>query len=212
LQPADLAADKDRRRRMVWRQMALRILVVDHNAERAAVVRQALVEVGGYRVEVAPKAGDLLTLLRTAQPDVLVVDLDLPDRDTIEQLRVATRERPRPIVMFVDQSDSSMMHAAIDAGVSAYVVDGLSASRVRPVLDVAIARFKAFDALRRELDSTRSQLAERKIIDRAKGILMRAKGVSEDEAYERMRRAAMNEQKKLAEIAQSIITAAEMLK
>lgn len=194
------------------RQLALRILVVDHNAERAAVVRQALVDVGGYQVEVAPKAGDLLTLLRTAQPDVLVVDLDLPDRDTIEQLRVATRERPRPIVMFVDQSDSSMMHAAIDAGVSAYVVDGLSASRVRPVLDVAIARFKAFDALRRELESTRSQLAERKIIDRAKGILMRAKGVSEDEAYERMRRAAMNEQKKLAEIAQSIITAAEMLK
>jgi response regulator NasT len=192
--------------------LALRILVVDHNAERAAVVRQALVDVGGYLVEVAPKAGDLLTLLRTAQPDVLIVDLDLPDRDTIEQLRVATRERPRPIVMFVDQSDSSMMHAAIDAGVSAYVVDGLSASRVRPVLDVAIARFKAFDALRRELDSTRSQLAERKIIDRAKGILMRAKGVSEDEAYERMRRAAMNEQKKLAEIAQSIITAAEMLK
>lgn len=194
------------------RQLALRILVVDHNAERAAVVRQALVDVGGYQVEVAPKAGDLLTLLRTAQPDVLVVDLDLPDRDTIEQLRVATRERPRPIVMFVDQSDSSMMHAAIDAGVSAYVVDGLSASRVRPVLDVAIARFKAFDALRRELEATRSQLAERKIVDRAKGILMRAKGVSEDEAYERMRRAAMNEQKKLVEIAQSIITAAEMLK
>jgi two-component system, response regulator / RNA-binding antiterminator len=192
--------------------LALRILVVDHNAERAAVVRQALVDVGGYLVEVAPKAGDLLTLLRTAQPDVLIVDLDLPDRDTIEQLRVATRERPRPIVMFVDQSDANMMHAAIDAGVSAYVVDGLSSSRVRPVLDVAIARFKAFDALRRELDATRGQLAERKIIDRAKGILMRAKGITEEEAYERMRRAAMNEQKKLAEIAQSIVTAAEMLK
>jgi response regulator NasT len=192
--------------------LALRILVVDHNAERAAVVRQALVDVGGYLVEVAPKAGDLLTLLRTAQPDVLIVDLDLPDRDTIEQLRVATRERPRPIVMFVDQSDANMMHAAIDAGVSAYVVDGLSSSRVRPVLDVAMARFKAFDALRRELDATRGQLAERKIIDRAKRILMRAKGITEEDAYERMRRAAMNEQKKLAEIAQSIVTAAEMLK
>lgn len=163
-------------------------------------------------VEVAPKAGDLLTLLRSAQPDVLVVDLDLPDRDTIEQLRVATRERPRPIVMFVDQSDTSMMHAAIEAGVSAYVVDGLSASRVRPVLDVAIARFKAFDELRRERDTARSQLAERKLVDRAKGILMRVKNLSEEEAYDRMRRAAMNEQKKLAEIAQSIVTAAEMLK
>jgi response regulator NasT len=195
-----------------WRYLALRILVVDHNAERAAVVRQALVDVGGYMVEVAPKAGDLLTLLRTAQPDVLIVDLDLPDRDTIEQLRVATRERPRPIVMFVDQSDNSMMHAAIEAGVSAYVVDGLSSSRVRPVLDVAMARFKAFDALRRERDAARSQLAERKVVDRAKGILMRAKGITEEEAYERMRRAAMNEQKKLVEIAQSIVTAAEMLK
>ena len=192
--------------------MALRILVVDHNPERAAIVRQALVDVGGFMVEVAPKAGDLLTLLRTAQPDVLVVDLDLPDRDTIEQLRVATRERPRPIVMFVDQSDTPMMHAAIEAGVSAYVVDGLSASRVRPVLDVAIARFKAFDAMRCERDSARSQLAERKLVDRAKGILMRAKGLSEEEAYDRMRRAAMNEQKKLAEIAQSIVTAAEILK
>jgi response regulator NasT len=185
--------------------MALRILVVDQNPERAAIVRQALVDVGGFMVEVAPKAGDLLTLL-------LVVDLDLPDRDTIEQLRVATRERPRPIVMFVDQSDTSMMHAAIEAGVSAYVVDGLSASRVRPVLDVAIARFKAFDALRRERDTARSQLAERKLVDRAKGILMRAKGLTEEEAYDRMRRTAMNEQKKLAEIAQSIVTAAEMLK
>ena len=192
--------------------MALRILVVDHNPERAAVVRQALTNVGGFLVEVAPKAGDLLTLLRTAQPDVLVVDLDLPDRDTIEQLRVATRERPRPIVMFVDQNDTSMMHAAIEACVSAHVVDGLSASRVRPVLDVAIARFKAFDELRRDRDSARSQLAERKLVDRAKGILMRAKGLSEEEAYDRMRRAAMNEQKKLAEIAQSIVTAAEMLK
>jgi two-component system, response regulator / RNA-binding antiterminator len=97
-------------------------------------------------------------------------------------------------------------------GVSAYVVDGLSASRVRPVLDVAIARFKAFDGLRRERDSARSQLAERKLVDRAKGILMRAKSLSEEEAYDRMRRAAMNEQKKLSEIAQSIVTAAEMLK
>jgi two-component system, response regulator / RNA-binding antiterminator len=192
----------------VW----LRILVVDHNPERAAVVRQALVDVGGYLVEVAPKAGDLLALLRAAQPDVLIVDLDLPDRDTIEQLRVATRERPRPIVMFVDQSDNSMMHAAIEAGVSAYVVDGLNGARVRPILDVAVARFKAFEALRQELDQTKSQLAERKLIDRAKGILMRAKGISEEEAYDRMRKTAMKEQKKLVEIAQSILTAADMLR
>jgi response regulator NasT len=105
-----------------------------------------------------------------------------------------------------------MMPAAIEAGVSAYVVDGLNVGRVRPILDVAIARFRAFEALRRELDHTKSQLVERKLIDRAKGILMRAKGIGEEEAYERMRKTAMKEQKKLVEIAQSILTAADMLR
>lgn len=193
------------------RQLALRILVVDHNAERAAVVRQALVDVGGYQVEVAPKAGDLLTLLRTAQPDVLVVDLDLPDRDTIEQLRVATRERPRPIVMFVDQSDSSMMHAAIDAGVSAYVVDGLKKERVKPILDMAISRFNAFARLTRELEEARSALEDRKLIDQAKAILIKSRGMNEAEAYALLRKTAMNQNRKIVEIAQSLITAAGLL-
>jgi response regulator NasT len=191
----------------------LRVLVVDHDPERADKVRQALEEDPNLQVQVASvKAGHLLGLLRQAEPDVLIVDLDLPDRDTIEQLRVATRERPRPIVMFVDQSDTEAMRAAVGAGVSAYVVDGLKPGRVKAILDVAVARFQEFDRLRRELDLAKTSLAERKLIDRAKGILMRARGLGEEEAYNLLRSKAMKEQKKVGEIAQSVITAAELLK
>lgn len=189
----------------------LRILVIDRNPERAGVVEQALKESGDHLVEVTPGTGHLLELLRAMQPDVLIVDLDLPDRDTIEQLRVATSEMPRPIVMFVDQSDTEAMKAAVSAGVSAYVVDGLQGSRVRPIVEVAVARVQAFDHLRRELELAKTSLVERKLIDRAKGILMRARGISEDEAYALLRRKAMRDQKKVVEIGQSVITAAELL-
>jgi len=193
--------------------VALRVLVVDQNPERAELVRRALMEEGeDHVVEIATGSGDLLILLRAAQPDIVIVDLDLPDRDTIEQLRVATREMPRPIVMFVDQTDADTMRAAISAGVSAYVVDGLTAKRVKPVLDVAVARFQAFEQLRHELETARLGLAERKIIDRAKGILMQVRGMTEEEAYAALRSKAMNEQRKVIDIAQSIITAAELLK
>ena len=190
----------------------MRILVIDRNPERAGVVERALKESGDYRVEVSPGAGHLLELLRVMQPDVLIVDLDLPDRDMIEQLRVATGEMPRPIVMFVDQSDTAAMKAAVAAGVSAYVVDGLQGSRVRSIVEVAVARFQEFDVLRRELELARTSLAERKLIDRAKGIMMRARSIGEDEAYALLRRKAMHDQKKVVEIAQSVITAAELLK
>ncbi len=191
----------------------LRVLVVDQNRDRAEVVRRALLEAGpDHIVEIAPGSGDLLTLLRAAQPDVVIVDLDLPDRDTIEQLRVSTKEMPRPIVMFVDRTDDAAMHAAIAAGVSAYVVDGLTPKRVKPIIDVAVARFRAYEELRRELDLARLSLAERKTIDRAKGILMSVRGCSEEEAYAALRSKAMSEQRKMAEIAQSVVTAAELLK
>ncbi len=192
--------------------MPLKVLVIDPNAQRAEVVREALLQAGEYWVEVAVRTTDLAGLIRTAQADVLIVDLDLPDRDTIEQLRVSTREMPRPIVMFVDQSDAEMMKAAIAAGVSAYVVDGLAQHRVRPVLETALARFQAFEGLRLELEAAKSSLAERKLVDRAKGILMQMKGISEDEAYAQLRKKAMNEQKKLTDIAQSVVTAIDLLK
>jgi response regulator NasT len=193
--------------------LVLRVLVVDQDRKRAEIVEKALREDPNLEVQVATAPGHLLELLRQVEPDVLIVDLDLPDRDTIEQLRVASRERPRPIVMFVDQSDDNeAMKAAVSAGVSAYVVDGLTASRVKPILDVAVARFQEFENLRRELDIAKSSLAERKLIDRAKGILMRARGFSEEDAYNLLRSKAMNEQKKVADIAQSVITASELLK
>jgi response regulator NasT len=193
--------------------LALRVLVVDQNADRAEIVRRALVEAAGdHIVEVASGSGDLPALLRAAQPDVVIVDLDLPDRDTIEQLRVASREIPRPIVMFVDRTDDAGMRAAIAAGVSAYVVDGLTEKRVKPILDVAVARFQAFELLRRELETARLGLRERKTIERAKGILMKVRGLGEDEAYAALRSKAMDEQKKLVEIAQSVVTAADLLK
>ena len=192
--------------------MALRVLVIDRDLERAALVRQALAEADAdLQIEVATGSGDLIVLLRAAQPDVVIIDLDLPDRDTIEQLRVATREMPRPIVMFVDQSEESVMRAAIAAGVSAYIVDGLQPKRVKPILDVAVARFQAFEELRRELEVARTSLADRKLIDRAKGIIMTMRGLSEEKAYAMLRNKAMKEQKKLSEIARSIITAAELL-
>jgi response regulator NasT len=190
----------------------LRILVVDQNPTRARIVEEALRSEGNAEVQIASGAGLLLELLRQTEPDVLIVDLDLPDRDMIEQLRAASRERPRPIVMFVDKSDNEAMKAAVSAGVSAYVVDGLTASRVKPILDVAVARFQEFESLRRELDIAKTSLAERKLIDRAKGILMRARGMSEADAYNLLRSKAMNEQKKVAEIAQSVVTASELLK
>lgn len=193
-------------------RQVLRVLVVDQDRKRAEIVEKALREDPNLDVQVASAPGHLLDLLRQAEPDVLIVDLDLPDRDMIEQLRVASRERPRPIVMFVDQSDTEAMKAAVSAGVSAYVVDGLTANRVKPILDVAVARFQEFENLRRELDIAKTSLAERKLIDRAKGILMRARGLSEENAYNLLRSKAMNEQKKVAEIAQSVITAAELLK
>jgi len=192
--------------------LALRVLVIDRDMDRAALVRQALVEADAeLMVEVATGSGDLIVLLRVARPDVVIIDLDLPDRDTIEQLRVATREMPRPIVMFVDQSEDSGMRAAIAAGVSAYIVDGLQPKRVKPIVDVAVARFQAFEELRRELEIARTGLADRKLIERAKGIIMSLRGISEEEAYAALRNKAMKEQKKLGDIARSIITAAELL-
>lgn len=189
----------------------LRILIVDHNLDRAKMIEDALRREEEVEVQIASGASHLPELLRQTEPDVLIVDLDRPDPVLTEQLRAASRERRRPIVMFVDKSDSEAMKAAVSAGVSAYVVDGLTPSRVKPVLDVAVARFQEFETLRRELDTAKTSLAERKLIDRAKGILMRAKGVSEQDAYNLLRSKAMSEQKKLADIAQSVITASEML-
>ena len=145
-------------------------------------------------------------------PDVVLIDLENPSRDVLEQMFQVSRVVKRPVAMFVDQSDTSSIQAAVDAGISAYIVDGLKKERIKHILDMCISRFNAFSRLEGELEQAKTALEERKVIDRAKGILMKMKSLSEEEAYTLMRKTAMNEKKKIADIAQSIITAAEMLK
>lgn len=191
---------------------SLRILIVDESAVRAAILEDGLREAGYGNVLRISDRTNLLSRIYAIDPDVIIIDLEDPSRDVLEQMLQMSREVKRPVAMFVDQSDTSMIEAAIDAGVSTYVVGSLQKERVKPLLDLTISRFNAFARLKAELDQAKSALAERKLIDRAKGILMKAKGIDEEAAYQLMRRTAMNEKKRIAEIAQSIITAAEMLK
>ncbi len=167
----------------------------------------------GHRVTARlDNTADLVAAIEAAAPDVVILDLNTPDRDTIESLREATQDRPRPIVMFVDRSDEGMIVEAIKAGVTAYVVDGLNPQRVKPVLDVAVARFQQFQALTAELRRAKTSLVERKTIERAKGILIQQKGLSEEEAYGSLRRLAMDQGKRIAEVAENLIAAAKLLR
>jgi response regulator NasT len=190
----------------------LRVLLVDPDPARAAVLEAGLIDSGAEIVAIATPSEDLVSCVRMAAPDVIIIDLDSPSRDTLENLRAVSRHQPRPIVMFVDNSDDRMIQEAIKAGVSAYVIDGLNAKRVKPILDVAIARFKEYQALRQELEKTKTILSERKLIERAKGILMSQKKMSEDEAYRALRRLAMDQNKRLVDVAQALITYAQLLK
>jgi response regulator NasT len=155
---------------------------------------------------------NLLTRIYEIDPDVILIDLENPSRDVLEQMFQVSRIVKRPIAMFVDQSDTASIQASVDAGVSAYIVDGLKKERIKYILDTCILRFNAFSRLQTELERAQSALEDRKVIDRAKGILMKAKSITEEEAYALLRKTAMNENKKIADIAQSVITAAEMFK
>ena len=192
-------------------QSPIRVMIVDENQERAALIETGIRE-GGYEV-VARLIGrvDLEEQVNQIQPDVIIIDMECPDRDTLEAMSQITRHQPRPTVIAVDRSDSESIRAAVKAGVSAYVVGGLSPERVRPVLEVAIARFNEFQALRRELESAKSSLEERKVIERAKGILMRSRRLAEDEAFRLLRKMAMDRKTRLAEVAREIVAAAELL-
>ncbi|MBD3844423.1 response regulator NasT [Bosea sp. OAE752] len=190
----------------------LRILIVDANQVRAAIIEEGLREAGyQHLIRIAATTG-LVAAIEAHDPDVVVIDLEDPSRDALADMFLVSRHIRRPITMFVDQSDSASIEAAVEAGVSAYIVDGLKKERMQPILQTCISRFNAFRRLREELDEARSQLEDRKTIDRAKAIVMRLKGLSEEEAYALMRRTAMNEKRKLVDIARSLITAAEMLK
>ena len=190
----------------------LRVLIVDQNLVRASVLEEGLWEAGYRKLVVVSDMQNLLRRIVDEEPDVILIDLENPNRDVLEQMFQVSRVVARPVAMFVDQSDSSMIEAAIDAGVGAYVVDGLRKERVKAVVDTAISRFNAFNKLREELDRTRQQLEDRKLIDRAKGILMKEKGLSEEEAYALMRSAAMRDNLRISQVAQSVITAARLLR
>ena len=189
----------------------LRILVIDANPIRCAVLEAGLHDAGYGNVTVLTNTSGLIDQIYVIDPDVVVIDLENPSRDVLEQMFQVSRLVRRPIAMFVDQSDKATIEAAIDAGVSAYIVDGLKQERVRAILDMTISRFRAFDALRAELESTRTALRERKVIERAKGLLMKKKGLDEDAAYKLLRRTAMNQNRKIGEVAESLITAYDLL-
>jgi response regulator NasT len=189
----------------------LTILVIDENPVRTAILEDGLREAGYTRIVSLDSTHELLRKVFTIDPDVILIDLANPSRDVLEQMFQVSRTVKRPIAVFVDQSDTAMIEASVDAGVSAYIVDGLRKDRVKPILDMTVSRFNAFDRLSRELDQARSELAERKVIERAKGILMKSRGISEEDAFALLRKTAMNEKKKLADIAQSVVTAAQLL-
>jgi response regulator NasT len=189
-----------------------KIVIVDESPIRAAILEEGLREAGFTGVTHISEMHNLLARIYAVDPDVILIDLENPSRDVLEQMFQVSRAVRRPIAMFVDQSDSASIQASVDAGVSAYIVDGLKKERIKPILDLCISRFNAFSKLQDELERTKSALEDRKVIDRAKGILMKLKGLNEDEAYVLLRSTAMREKKKIGEIAQSIVTAAELLK
>ncbi len=188
-----------------------KIVIVDESPIRAAILEEGLREAGYTGVVRISEMQSLLARIYALDPDVILIDLENPSRDILEQMFQVSRAVRRPIAMFVDQSDAASIQASVDAG-SAYIVDGLKKERIKPILDLCISRFNAFSKLQAELDRAKTALEDRKVIDRAKGILMKLKGLTEEEAYILLRSTAMREKKKISEIAQSILTASELLK
>src|SRR5471032_2778754 len=183
----------------------LKIVILDESPIRAAILEDGLREAGFSQVVHIEGTANLLARIYTIDPDVILIDLANPNRDVLEQMFQISRIVKRPIAMFVDQSDTASIQASVDAGVSAYIVDGLKKERMKHILDLCISRFNAFSRLQGELDQAKTALEDRKVIERAKGILMKAKKLSEEQAYVLLRNTAMNEKKKIADIAQSVV-------
>jgi two-component system, response regulator / RNA-binding antiterminator len=188
-----------------------RILIVDENPVRASIIQEGLREAGFVDVVHVETTFGLLARIQKIDPDVVVVDMASPSRDTLEQMFEVSRIVKRPVTLFVDRSDAEQTQAAVEAGVSAYIVDGLKKERIKPIIDMCVMRFAAFARLQSELREARSALEDRKLIDQAKRRIMAAKGLDEDAAYALMRRTAMNQKRRIAELARSILTAADLL-
>jgi two-component system, response regulator / RNA-binding antiterminator len=181
----------------------LSILVIDENRIRASIIEAGLRDAGHEHVTIIRDVTGIATRIAEIEPDVIFIDLENPNRDMLENMFQLSRAVKRPIAMFVDRSDTASIEAAVEAGVSAYIVDGLRKERVKPILQMAISRFNAF--------SPRTELENRKLVDRAKGILMKSRGLSEADAYALLRKTAMNQNRKISDIAQSLVTAAGLL-
>ena len=192
--------------------MRLRILVIDEDSARADALVRALAESGYETVGVIDPKDDLVAKVRDLGPDLVIVDMESPSRDTLEDMRRITADRPRPIVMFVDQSDESTTAEAMRLGISAYVIDGLNPARVKPILDVAMARFTEFQKLRAELEQAKMDLAERKLIERAKAVLMKNRALSEEQAHRLIQKLAMDQNQRLVDVARSILALAQVFK
>ena len=190
----------------------LNIVVVEPNRDRAIEIIDALHEGGWPDVTVLAETTSLARHLQRIDPDIVLIDLAHPSRDMLEQLSVASDAQHRPVAMFVDHTDAEMTRAAIAAGLSAYVVGGLQKNRIRPVLETAIARFQLMSQIKSERDAAKQALEDRKTIDRAKGLLINAKGISEDDAYGLLRKTAMDQGRKVIDVAQALVTASDLLK
>lgn len=190
---------------------SLSIIIVEKDRDRALQIVDGLKSSGDHDITVISEESGLSRRIAALDPDVVLIDMANPSRDALEELALASSPMERPVAMFVDQSDGALTKAAIEAGVSAYVVNGLQQDRLTPILDAAITRFHMMQRMRVELEATRQALEERKTIDRAKGILMKARGVSEDEAYALLRKTAMDQGRKLAEVAEALVSTAGLL-
>ena len=190
----------------------MRVAIVDESPVRAAIIEEGLREAGLDDIAVLTARTGLVAALEKLAPDVVLMNLGNPSRDSLEESFLMSRALARPIAMFVDSSDEDAITAAVDAGVSAYIVDGMRKERIKPILDLAIKRFNAFSRLQTELSEARTALAERKTIDRAKAILIQSRGMSEPDAYAALRSAAMNQGRRLVEVAEALITANDLLK
>ncbi len=190
---------------------ALTIVVVEEDRDRAIAIVDALRSSGNYEVHVIGNASGLARKIAVHAPDIVLIDYDNPTRDMLEELTLASGPLERPVAMFVSGAAGGLAQAAIEAGVSAYVVDGLQPERIKPVIDTAVARFQVVRQMRTELAETRRALEERKVIDRAKGLIMKAKGVNEEQAYMLLRKTAMDQGRRVADVAEALVTAAGLL-
>ena len=190
----------------------LRVLVIDDQPQRYEAIARAIEAAGDQVVaRVEDSSPDLHSIVQSVRPDVVIIDIDSPGRDMLEDMRRISHEQHRPIVMFVDEAEPDSIRRAIRAGVAAYVVKGASPERVRSVLDVAIARFQEEKALRDQLAEAKTSLEERKLVDRAKGILMQRRSLSEPEAYQLLRKAAMDRNLRIADVAKQLVEMADLI-